>query len=157
MSLMGRVLVAFVVAASLGGCRGDSPSPAGPRAEPPKVPMADPAPDGSIAVEEFAAYVEREQPAWAGSPLRSALEFLGVSRPDAALTQVVERPGPEGSGPVTVTITRSGLGDDSVQAQRYILRFEAGSDGAWRLVSARWGQRCAPGRGHQRFSPRLCV
>jgi hypothetical protein len=154
---MARSLIGLVAAASLAGCAGEPAATPSPRSGDREVPTARPAPDGSIPVEEFAAYVEREDPPWGTSPLRSALEFLGLNRPDAALTEVTERPGPEGSGPATVTVTRSGLGDDSVQALRYILRFEAGADGTWRLVSGRWGQRCAPGRGHQRFSPRLCV
>jgi hypothetical protein len=154
---MGRILIALVTAASLAGCATDPAATPSPRARERDVPVARPAADGTIPVEEFAVYVEGEDPPWSASPLRSTLEFLGLNRADVALTEVVERLGPEGTGPATVTVTRSGLGDDSVQAVRYVLRFEAGADATWRLIAGRWGQRCAPGRGHQRFSPRFCV
>ena len=154
---MSRVLMALVVAASLAGCRGQ-PAPPAPRAEGSEVPVASPAPDGSIPVGEFGAYVQREEPEWRRSPLRSSLEFVGHDQPEATVTTLTERTDYlEGAGPATVVLTHSGLGDDSVRAVRYVLRFESREDGTWRLVSARWAQRCAPGRGHQRFSLEPCI
>lgn len=156
-----RIFLALLLTATVVACSrptdepGQRPVPAEPAED--GAPTAEARPDGTIPVQAFIQYVEAEKPKWSESPLRSALEFLGINRPDAAVTRVSERPGPEGIGPATVTVIRSGLGDDSVQALRYVLRFEAQQDGSWRLVSARWGQRCAPSRGHQRFSPRFCV
>ncbi len=50
-----------------------------------------------------------------------------------------------------------GLADDSVQARSYNLTFSRRQDGTWRIESARWAQRCRPGRGHQEFSPAPCI
>jgi len=56
-----------------------------------------------------------------------------------------------------VTVTKEGLADDSVGALRYVLEFERQASGSWRLRSAAWAQRCQGGRGHQDFTPELCI
>lgn len=156
---MARIVAILALSVTLVSCSGPSgePKPSAPSGSPHAVPTAEARPGGTIPVGAFNEYVAKEKPGWSESPLRSALEFVGLRRPDASFTRAVEIPGPEGSGPATVTIVRSGLGDDSVRALRYRLVFQSQPDGTWRLSSARWGQRCAPGRGHQRFSPELCV
>ena len=55
-----------------------------------------------------------------------------------------------------MTVLRDGLEDDSVRAERYVLELER-DGGIWKLVSARRDQRCQAMRGHQEFSPALCV
>jgi len=55
-----------------------------------------------------------------------------------------------------VTVSLDGLGDDSVRGQRVTLVFEPNGS-AWQLVSAKSEQRCWPGRGHQDYSPELCL
>ena len=55
-----------------------------------------------------------------------------------------------------VTLLRDDLQDDSVEAERFVLELEQ-NDESWKLVSARWEQRCHAGRGHQLFSPELCI
>ena len=56
----------------------------------------------------------------------------------------------------TATLTL-GLLDDSVRSQRYRLELSRREDGTWTIESASWAQRCHEGRGHQDFSPELCL
>jgi hypothetical protein len=123
-----------------------------------------PPPDesGVISVTEFTEYQDASDPNWADSPARIALEFLDLGDPSgpdqgAFTTTVIQEANPEGGEQAEVTVTLEGLLDDSVQAIRYVLKFQKDADGAWRLASATWAQRCAPGRGHQDFSTELCI
>jgi hypothetical protein len=113
-------------------------------------------------VTDFNAYLDATAPAWADSPARIALEFLALGDPSDAdegafTTTLVQEANPEGGERAGVTVTLEGLLDDSVQAVQYMLQFRKDTDGAWRLVSATWAQRCAPGRGHQTFNRELCI
>lgn len=56
-----------------------------------------------------------------------------------------------------VTVTTSNFFDDSVFADRWELVLNRGDDGRFRFVSGQWSQACQPDRGHQDFSPELCV
>lgn len=115
-------------------------------------------PSGDIPVGEFNAYLESAEPPWDLSPLRSALEFLSLDDPGARTTRIVmETPSPEVGDEAVVTVTEDGLPDDSVGAVRYVLEFERQAGGGWRLLSAAWAQRCQDGRGHQDFTPELCI
>lgn len=90
------------------------------------------------------------------SPVELATAFLESNGAEARTTSIVaERPG-EAGPEATITITLDGIFDDSVQAVRYTLEAEQ-REGAWHLVSTRREQRCAPGRGHEDFSPEDCV
>ena len=64
---------------------------------------------------------------------------------------------PEGAANATVTVTIEDLADDSIDAVRYVMRFEDFGDDAIRLATGSWSQRCQPGRGHQDFATDLCV
>lgn len=57
---------------------------------------------------------------------------------------------------VQVDATLTGLGDDSVDARRYEVIWEAVPDG-YRLVDGQVTVRCVEGRGHQEFSPEPCL
>jgi hypothetical protein len=115
-------------------------------------------PSGDIPVDEFNAYLESAEPSWATSPLRASLEFLRLDQPVALTTSVVMKtPLPEGGNQAVVRVTKDGLADDSIGAVRYVLEFERQADDGWRLRSASWAQRCQLGRGHQDFTPELCV
>ncbi|MGH2573287.1 MAG: hypothetical protein ACRDGU_07390 [Actinomycetota bacterium] len=114
---------------------------------------------GEISVAEFNEFLEASDPASIRSALREALVFLypGGSDPEAATTSLVLESNPETGQEAVVTVTADGLLDDSVRAVRYELVFERQADGTWRLSSASWAQRCAPRRGHQDFTPELCI
>lgn len=57
----------------------------------------------------------------------------------------------------TVTATTDGFFDDSVFADRFELELRRSDDGTFRFERGRWSQACAPGRGHQDFTPDLCA
>lgn len=54
-----------------------------------------------------------------------------------------------------VTLTQTGLLDDSVEAMRYRLEFAA-ADNQWEMVWAGRQVRCQPNRGSQEWSTDLC-
>jgi hypothetical protein len=116
----------------------------------------DPGPDGTVAVEGFAAHQDDVDEPWERSATMAAAEFLRLDERTATRTSVEETTGPEGSGPVQVIVTLDGLLDDSVRAERWTLSFEPDGE-SYRLTAARWAQRCQPGRGHQDFSPDDCI
>ena len=83
-------------------------------------------------------------------------EFLRLDRTQATGTSIdAETPG-EGTGPATATVTLTGLLDDSILAERYVLSLTRHGD-VWRVESAEWAQRCRPGRGHQDYSTEACI
>jgi len=56
---------------------------------------------------------------------------------------------------VTVTLTQTGLLDDSVEGIHYWLEFDAGEN-AWGMVWVGRQVRCYPSRGSQEWSTELC-
>lgn len=116
----------------------------------------DPGADGTVPVEEFAAFQEGVDERWERSAALVAGEFVRLDERDASRTVVDANTGPEGGGPATVTVTLVGLQDDSVAAERYVLQLRRDGD-AWSLESGTWAQRCQQGRGHQDFTPEPCV
>lgn len=138
----------FLSAAALAGC---GPSDEHTWAGPP-----DPEPDGTVAVEDFAAHQEEVDEAWEGSAAMSAAEFLRLDERTATRTGIEETASAEGTGPETVVVTLDGLLDDSVRAERWTLVFEPDGD-TFTLTSAQWSQRCHPGRGHQDHAATPCV
>jgi hypothetical protein len=117
-----------------------------------------PRPDesGNIAVEGFNQFLSRH-PDLARSPVRATIEFVRLKDPTALTTTVRARASRlENPREVQVTLTEDGLPDDSIRAVRYRLDYKR-ADRRWELESARRTQRCQPGRGHQRFSPRPCL
>ena len=135
-------------AAVLAGCGGsDGSSWAGP---------PDPAADGTVAVEGFAAYQEDVDEDWERSAAMAAAEFLRLDERTAARTSIEGMASAEGTGPETVVVTLDGILDDSIRAERWTLTFEPDGE-TYRLTNAKWTQRCQPGRGHQEFSTELCV
>jgi len=133
---------------ALAGCGGgDEASWSGP---------PDPATDGTVAVDDFAAYQEDVDEPWEGSAAMAAAEFLRLDERTAARTSIEGMASAEGTGPETVVVTLDGLLDDSIRAGRWTLMFEPDGE-TYRLTEAKWAQRCQPGRGHQQFSPEPCV
>jgi hypothetical protein len=112
-------------------------------------------PDGSIAIAGFNARLAAENPTWAGSPKRIAQEFLRTDNIDAATTDTqVKALSPQAA---EVVVLANGVRDDSVHAIFFSLFLKHQPDQTWRLTIATWSQQCQPGRGHQNFTPALCV
>jgi hypothetical protein len=112
--------------------------------------------DVGTLVDDFNAHAEAVDEPWERSAALLAGEFLRLDRAQATSTNIdAEAPG-EGTGPATATVTLTGLLDDSVLAERYVLSLARDGD-IWRLEGAEWEQRCRPGRGHQNFSTDPCI
>jgi hypothetical protein len=150
-SLAGCAVLLVLVA----GCGGEDdaapesvPTWAGPQAPYP--------PSGILPVADFREYAQAVDGEWEGAPEDVAVEFV---QPDPYDTQVVSSSWePVAEGVVNAVVTAQGLADDSVQDIRFALRLRFDRrDGVWSVESARWSQRCRPGRGHRTFSPQLCV
>jgi hypothetical protein len=139
-------MVALVGCSSNGNGEGDA-AWAGP---------PQPAEDGTVAVEDFAAYQEGVDERWERSAETVAAEFLRLDERTAVRTTIEGESGGEGAGPRSVTVTLDGLLDDSVRAERWMLVLEQRDDG-YALASAIRTLRCQPGRGHDEFTPEACV
>jgi hypothetical protein len=100
--------------------------------------------DGVLEVKAFQEHAEAVDEDWERDPEALAREYLGELEGEVSV---------DGS---QVTLLREDLQDDSVEAERFVLELEP-DDERWKLVSARWEQRCHAGRGHQVFSPELCI
>jgi hypothetical protein len=117
----------------------------------------DAGPNGTVAVDQFNALLDAQSPTWQDSPVDVAVVFshfavdTTTEHGDLATKEVIESSTREG-----VLVTLTGIGDDSIAAERYDVVLVRGSLG-WRLQSAEWTQRCQPRRGHQDFTTELCV
>lgn len=96
-------------------------------------------------------YITENQPAWAADP---SLFGLAVAQSVGADAQV-QIDFDETTGVVTITYT--GLLDDSIAATRQRIQTERASDGLLRFVSGTLDQQCQPDRGHQEFSTEPCT
>ena len=117
---------------------------------------ADPT-SGEVDAAAFNRYLEDAGPPVSTSPCDAARVFLHLDRPQEEGETVDLRVEPEDAPEATVTVTFDNLADDSVAAVRWTLQFEPAEDDSIRLARGRVGQRCQPGRGHQDFSPELCI
>jgi hypothetical protein len=144
---MRYVLTATLCAFLMAGCGGGGEADEGATTEPPLTweGVAELRPrDGVLDVEEFGAYTERVDEEFEVDPEALVREYLRVE--DGEVTA---------DGPRT-TLLRDSLEDDSVRAERWLLDL-AQEGGTWWIVAARWEQRCHENRGHQDFSPQLCI
>jgi hypothetical protein len=110
--------------------------------------------DGSLPVEEFNAYAESVDEPWERDIALVTAEFVRRDETEAGSSSYQ---GTSNGGTATTSLVLDGLFDDSVRARRYDLTLSRRPDGTWRIDTARWAQRCQPGRGHQAFTPALCV
>jgi hypothetical protein len=142
-----RSVALVLLTLALAGCSTD---------DEPEWPGPEHAADGSIATDGFTDYAADVDEPWERSPALVAAEFLRLDEDTAPETTIESDTGPEGGGPARVTVTLDRLLDDSVQTRRYDL--ELSRDGeTWQLDRATWAQRCRAERGHQDFSPELCL
>lgn len=89
------------------------------------------------------------------APEAIALAAFGLEEPTEGnfnqAVEVVEQT----SERAIVTLTQTGLLDDSVEGVRYWLEFDAGEN-AWEMVWAGRQVRCYAGRGSQEWTTELC-
>lgn len=130
--------LALVAVLLVAGCGGEDQPAAADRERP-------------VPVDEFNA----SHPDGVATPAELGALFVAGDSNARTTTIVVDRPG-EAGPEATVTVTLDGLLDDSVRSVRYRLEVEL-REGAWRLRSASWAQRCALDRGHQDFTPEDCA
>ena len=97
-----------------------------------------------MEVDAFREHARRVEKEWERDPAALAREYLGREQAETSV---------QGT---QVTVSRDDLQDDSVRAERWVLELEQRGE-EWELVGARWEQRCHVGRGHQDFSPELCL
>jgi hypothetical protein len=142
------MLLAGAAAVVASGCGGDggtsgwSPERVGPNA-------------GAL-VADFNTHAREVDELWERAPVLLAGEFLRLDRRQATRTSLSAQAPGEGTEAATVTVTLEGLLDDSIAAERFELALVRDGE-VWKLDSATWAQRCAPGRGHEDFSTQPCV
>ncbi len=118
-----------------------------------------PEPETTVSMEGRSAYSEVSLPPddqrFGAYPEQIALDAFGITEPVegnfAQEVQVVEQTPTQ----AVVTLSQTGLPDDSVEGMRYWLEFEAGEN-QWELVWAGRQVKCWPGRGSQEWSTDLC-
>jgi hypothetical protein len=144
----GAGLAAALLLALAAGCGG---GPAGGDGDPPQAVFE---PGGTVAVDDFNAYLAGVDEPWASDPKQVATRFAHPVRQEGEVvgTSVGAGDGEEQVAVVTVT----GLADDSVAGRRTAVSLRPEGDG-WRLVRAQWTQRCALERGHDDWSAEPCV
>ena len=113
--------------------------------------------DGNLPVDAFNAFAESVGEPWERDVAATVDEFVGRDESEAPSVSFQATSGPEGGGSTSASLLLDGLLDDSVRARRYDLTLSRREDGTWRLDSASWAQRCQQGRGHQAFTPALCL
>jgi ABC-type glycerol-3-phosphate transport system substrate-binding protein len=143
-------ILVLVLATTVAACGGGDESAAPATWNGPQRPYPE---SGELPVEEFRAYAESVDEDWERAPGTLAAEYTQLAETSGGPEEPAVRMAVDGDA---VTVTRTGLADDSVAAERYVLELDE-DDGRWSLGSARWEQRCQPMRGHQQFSPELCV
>jgi hypothetical protein len=145
-------IIGLVLATGVAACGGDDDEQAAPASwNGPQRPYPE---SGVLPVDQFRAYAESVDEDWERDPTAVARAYVRLPEsaggPESPVVTVSPLRGQQ------VTVTREGLADDSVAAERYVLTVEEDDD-VWALTAARWEQRCQPMRGHQDFSPALCV
>lgn len=149
MRLASVALIAVALLAGCGSGDDDSQSTTTVQAATWNGPPA-PAEDGTISTAGFNEHAQT-LPVSQRVPEQLALEFLQVES-QAYMAETDTRP-----GGTRVTVTQDDLEDDSVRVRRYVLEFSLVAQGAVNLSSARVDYKCHEGRGHQDFSPELCL
>jgi hypothetical protein len=150
-SVMVRHIAAASGAALLLGLTGCGEGGDATPGDPPRPTFAD---DGTVAVDDFNAYLEDVDADWKESPEAVARRFAHGTLQEGELIGTSVGPGDDGGSVVVVTVT--GLADDSIEARRTSVALAPDGE-EWRLVSASWTQRCKPDRGHGDWSTEPCV
>jgi hypothetical protein len=109
---------------------------------------------GTVPVDAFNARAESVDEPWERDLAKLTDEFLALREQESGSRSFQSSSSGDSA---TASLVIDGLGDDSVRARSYQLTFTRREDATWRIQSARWAQRCQPGRGHQSFSPEPCL
>jgi hypothetical protein len=142
---MRCALAATICVLLLAGCGSDDGDAAGTTTVAGWEGVPEPRPrSGMLDVEGFRSYTESVDADFETDQEALVREYLRVE--DGEVTV---------GGPRT-TLLRDSLEDDSVRAERWLLDLAREGD-VWTIVAARWEQRCHEQRGHQAFSPELCI
>jgi hypothetical protein len=149
-----RLVAVGAAALALAGCGGSGGNEALPEWS------ATPKPDaaGHVPVAAYNDFLAGDGKVFARSPIAATTEFLRLDRA-SSLQNTVQATSPgEVRNFSEVVATLTGLQDDSVRDARYTLELQKDkTSGDWRLRAVDYAQKCQPGRGHQDFSPKLCV
>jgi len=137
------IAVALLAGCGYGGLQSATTGQAEP--EPPAAGLG----DLDKRIQAFNARVEKTKPPWRFSDKNTAAEFLG----GGFSSIVIDAQGSTSRA----TATSPNLADDSVRNERYELELKKRSDGSWQVVAATRTYKCQPNRGHQDFSPELCL
>jgi hypothetical protein len=106
---------------------------------------------GGVDAPGLNDYIAENQPRWAADPSLFAVQL--VQAVDANESVQIEF----NEATQVLTMTTSGLLDDSTSASRITVQTERADDGLLRFVSGTYGWQCQPGRGHQDFSIEPCT
>ena len=113
---------------------------------------------GRVNVNEFNSFLAEASEPVSTSPCDAARVFTHVDQrqsEEGVEFQVSAVPGDSAEAEVEVTLAR--LPDDSILAERWNFRFEAGEGDRIRLAEATLTRSCRPGRGHSGFSSKPCI
>jgi len=138
---------AAVLLLGLAGCgddaqtSGDTPDPA----------FAD---DGTLAVDDFNAYLDDVDGPWETDAAKVAIRFAHPVVQEGEQVGATLGSGDDDETVAVVLVT--GLADDSVADRRTAVALTPDGD-RWRLVRATWTQRCKTDRGHEDWSTEPCV
>ena len=117
--------------------------------------LSEPMPgDGTLPVDAFNLYAEGVDEAWERDIEQVTARFVQQGEADAGSRSFQ---GTSNGDAASTSLLLDGLFDDSIRARRYELTLSRRPDGTWRIDAARWAQRCQEGRGHQAFTPALCL
>jgi hypothetical protein len=114
-------------------------------------------PDGTLPVSAFNDFLAGDGQDFARSPIEAVTKFLRLDSTSAAVTTFKATSPGEVRNFSEVVVTLDGLLDDSVRAARYTIELQRDAGGKWRLRAADWAEQCQQGRGHQDYSPKLCL
>jgi hypothetical protein len=112
--------------------------------------------DNETLVAEFNAYAQNVNESWERTPITVVAEMLRLNSSENPNVSIVSEAPAEAAEEATVTVTYSGLLDDSVEATRSTIRLQRDGD-VWHVEEVKTSVRCKPHRGHQGFSADDCV
>jgi hypothetical protein len=147
--LLASALLAIMLLAGCGGYStgsgsGSATTVATEESRPP------PDPDLQRRITSFNDMLRQTKPDWRFSAKETVRRFVGG---DTANQAIIEEHGDTASA----TATSAGLEDDSVQQERYGLELVKSATDGWMIKSGVRTFKCQQNRGHQDFSPELCL